>query len=937
MTDSAAAPRTLTFGPFALDTAAVRLTRGGQDIALTPRAFDLLRVLVSRAGELVTKDELLDSVWGTRFVTEGVIKTAVSQLRSALGEGASRASWIETVPRRGYRFVRGDAAVPPLVPASTPAAGPGAASPGLIGREGPLALLQQAWQQVRGGQGRLVFIAGDPGVGKSALAAAFVEGIDAAVVGHGQCIESFGREEPYRPWLDLLSSLARQIEDLPAHLARCAPSWLAQLPWLQSGAAAAGGEPALAADRMPRELAELLDQLARRAPLLLVLEDLHWSDTASVQLIDALARRRPAAPVLLLATFRATELALGEHALADIRRELRLHELAGEIYLDGLDADATRALLEAWHAGARWNARAVKALHDHTEGVPLFLRAVLDTLVSDGVLREAAPGAWQLATELPARLPLPERLAGLYERQFAALAPVQRELLEAAAVAGVEFDAAVLAHALERELADVDDHCDGLVRGGRWLRAAGLATPAGAEPAGRYRFGHALMHGLAYERCGPARRVRLHGRVAAAMAARYTASDDEMALELAYHHEQALDAPRALPCLHRALRQAMLRQAPREVLSLCTRALALLPACEGRVDAAQLAAWRCEMLGGRATGLSQVDGPGSPAHHGAIAQALQAHEGAALGQLLLNLLRIQWLHLVVGGCFADALALAEDVVRRADEGGDAACRVQALSMLHFSAFKRGAFARAREAIAEAERLAPMVQPLNEAFARFFAQQAHERALMTALMAAAVTAPVTTPLTTPVSAPPANPRPHRPQAVPQAVRDFPADAYSAVGRVFNGLLAQLCLAWHGEAAAVRAAAADMARLIEREQVVAPIVAAHRVLAHWAEGVLGTPARALPALRAALDEVVASAHVAERAALYELAADLALRCDRLDIAASDIDRAFAHVQATGESYLEARLWARRAQIAAVRGDPAEQRRCQGRADDASAALS
>jgi DNA-binding winged helix-turn-helix (wHTH) protein len=912
MTDSAAAPRIHRFGPFALDVAAARLTRAGETVALAPRAFDLLRVLVLHAGELVSKEELLDSVWGTRFVTEGVIKTAVSQLRSILGESTTGQAWIETVPRRGYRFMRDAAAASAAAPA--PAVGTDAVSVGLIGRDGPLSVLQRAWQRVCGGQGRLVFIAGDPGVGKSALAAAFVEGLEGAVVGHGQCIESFGSEEPYRPWLDALSSLAPQIDDLPAQLAQIAPTWLAQMPWLQSGSPA--GADAAASDRMPRELAQLLDQLARRTPLVLVLEDLHWSDAASVQLVDALARRRFTAAVLLLGTFRATELALAEHPLADIRRELRLHELSGEIYLDGLDVEATRLLLERWHPGARWSASAVRALHDHTEGVPLFLRAVVDSLVADGVLRAGGSGAWHLAAELPARLPLPERLAGLYERQFLALAPVQRELLEAAAVAGVEFDGAVLAHALGGNPAEVHDRCDGLVRGGRWLRAAGLAAPAGAEPAGRYRFGHALMHGMAYERCSPARRMRLHARVAAAIAARYTAAGDETALELAYHHEQALDAPRAVPYLQRAVQQAMLRQAPREVLSICNRALALLPSCEGRAAAASLTAWRAEFLSGRASALSQVDGPGSPSHQQAIAQALQAREGQALDQVLLNLLRIQWLHLVVGGRFAEALALAEDVAQRADAAGDAACQVQALSMLHFSAFKRGAFGRAHEAIAHAERLASTVQPRNEAFARFFAQQAHERRLMSTLMDSLL----------PREAPPAL----------DALHNFPADCYSATGRLLNGLLAQLCLAWHGEAAAVRDAADAMIALAEREQVVAPVVAAHRVLAHWAAGVLDAPQRALPALRAALDDVVASPHVADRAALHELAADLALRCGQADVAANDIERAFAHVEATGEGYLVARLWARRAQIAAANGDQAEELRCRRHAAETGAAL-
>ena len=129
---------------------------------------------------------------------------------------------------------------------------------------------------------------------------------------------------------------------------------------------------------------------------------------------------------------------------------------------------------------------------------------------------------------------------------------------------------------------------------------------------------------------------------------------------------------------------------------------------------------------------------------------------------------------------------------------------------------------------------------------------------------------------------------------------------------------------------------MIALAEREQLVAPVVAAHRVLAQWAAGALDAPQRALPALRAALNEVLASSHVADRAALHELAADLALRCGEVDVAASDIERAFAHVEATGEGYLLARLWARRAQIAAANGDDAEERRCRRHAAEAGTAL-
>jgi hypothetical protein len=524
--------------------------------------------------------------------------------------------------------------------------------------------------------------------------------------------------------------------------------------------------------------------------------------------------------------------------------------------------------------------------------VPLFLRALLDNLASDGLLRQPEPGRWVLAAELPEPLPVPERVAGLFERQFVALAPAQRELLEAAAVAGVEFDAAVLAAALDIDADEVHTRCDGLVRGGRWLRAAGLVHPPGAAPAGRYRFGHALMHGLCASRVGAARRIDLHRRVAAALMQRHVQAADEVAAELAYHHEQARDAPQALAWLRRCVAQAAHRQAPLEVLRLAERALTQIPACQGRVEAADLARWRAQLLQSRASALSLSQGPGSPGHQAAITEAVAAADALDFGQELLNLHRIHWLHLVVGGHFDQALAQAERVCQRADAVGDATCQVQALSMLHFSAFKTAAFACARATIARADALAAQVQPASEAYLRFFAQQAHERALLLALMDVL--------------------EQRTGAGVPAALVDFPESVYSPAGRLLNGLLAGLGLAWLGEAEAVAQAAERMLALAEREAL-NQAVAAHRVLAHWAAGVRGDAAAALPALQVALAEALAGWHVADRAALHELAADLAQRAGQPALAVDEIERALSHVQATGERYLEARLVARRQALA------------------------
>ncbi|MBK7473259.1 MAG: transcriptional regulator [Betaproteobacteria bacterium] len=103
--DVPAANEPVRFGDFVLDIANAQLIRQGQPVELPPKSFALLAYLAQRPGELVLKDTLLDAVWGRRFVSEGAIKTVVSELRAALGDDARAPLWIETVQRRGYRFV----------------------------------------------------------------------------------------------------------------------------------------------------------------------------------------------------------------------------------------------------------------------------------------------------------------------------------------------------------------------------------------------------------------------------------------------------------------------------------------------------------------------------------------------------------------------------------------------------------------------------------------------------------------------------------------------------------------------------------------------------------------------------------------------------------------------------------------------------------------
>ena len=178
----------LRFGAFVLDVAQARLTRDGLPLVLRPKAFELLAVLAGRCGALVTKDELLDAVWGRRFITEGVVKSTVAELHGVLGDDAKSPQWIETVARRGYRFaspVEVDTPSPAALPQGAPARG-NALDPvaALVGRDADLAMLSSLLAT-----SRLLTIAGPSGIGKTSLALAFASSARAAWPDGVWCVE----------------------------------------------------------------------------------------------------------------------------------------------------------------------------------------------------------------------------------------------------------------------------------------------------------------------------------------------------------------------------------------------------------------------------------------------------------------------------------------------------------------------------------------------------------------------------------------------------------------------------------------------------------------------------------------------------------------------------------------------------------------------------
>lgn len=574
----------IAFPPFELDLRAGLLRRDGAPLSLRPKTYAVLLHLAERPGELVTKRALLDAVWPGVTVTEDVVRQSVGELREAFGDERAAPRFIATVPRRGYRFVArlADETTPPELAALASTASPGperAPERTVVGRERERAKIADWLRAARSGRRQVAFIAGEAGIGKTTLVEMVLDelrrdaGGDACRIGRGQCIEHFGGGEPYLPVLDALAELCRGSggEDVRATLAKHAPDWV--LRALGRDATAVENTPATAAsthDHTLHMLAASLDALAAEIPLVLVLEDLQWSDYATLDLVSVIAQRRDPARLLILCTLRAADAIVSGHPVADVKRELVRKGLCPQILLDGLTADDVATYLDARLPSARIEAAELPGLLvDRTNGNPFFLVTLVDHLLERGLLLDGARRP-EMRDRIDAlRTAIPEGLRAVIEPRLERLAEDERRVFEAASVVGSEFAAHVVARMAppDSDLADVEvveQLCDGLVRRQEILRAAGESTWPDGTTSARYAFRHALYRQVAYREIPPSALRRLHQSVGEGLEAAYAGRTKEVASELAAHFDRSRDVERAIRYHGQAARHAGARFAYRE-------------------------------------------------------------------------------------------------------------------------------------------------------------------------------------------------------------------------------------------------------------------------------------------------------------------------------------------------------------------------------------
>src|SRR5262245_4486934 len=452
---TADAPETIAFSPFRLDLRAGQLTRAGTPIALRPKTWAVLMYLAERPGVLVTKEELLDAIWPDAAVTPDTVTKSIGELRLALGDDSTHPAFIATVHRRGFRFI--------ARPGDPLAADDGgfawqtrdAAPRPFVGRTAEIQQLVDRFAQASAGERQMMFLAGPAGVGKTTLVETFLDRFAVHAtkppvwIARGTCVEQHAWHEPYMPVLKAVERLARRTDGdrLIKLLRRGAPTWLAQMPWLidEDGNAQRQSLQAARAERMVREFVALIEALTADVTLVLVLEDLHWSDPATIDLLRLLAERREAARLLVIGTYRPAEVGIHEHVLGNAVRTMQVHHPCVELPVHEFSADDVRSYLEARFPGAQLPSSLARRLHAHTDGNPLFVTAVADHMVARGWILETAPGWSFMSNAETIDLGLPDDARRMIATQLDGLSPADRVLLETASVAGLEFAAQTLA------------------------------------------------------------------------------------------------------------------------------------------------------------------------------------------------------------------------------------------------------------------------------------------------------------------------------------------------------------------------------------------------------------------------------------------------------------------------------------------------------------
>ncbi len=514
------------FEHYELNESTRELRHAGESVETKPQVLSLLAYMMRNRSRIVSRRELFEEIWADVSVSEGTLNNAIYEARTAIGDDGHQQRTIQTVHRKGFRFIadvdetdaRGTTHGRNVWDERVP----------FIGRKKLLEAVRTEITHSRRGHGRLILIDGEAGVGKTAFTQRLTAGVNNMTVRMGRCYEGKGAP-PFWPWVQILLTQIQESSPtlLVEQMGHGVGSILQLLPSIAEKLPGVAAPAPLQSEGARFELFDALTKYIARIgnvePLLLVIDDLHWADSASLRFLEYLSVELSSMRVCVIATYREEELN-EEHPLVGILGSVLRHPHVHRHSLQGLEKGEVRELIEKIMDESPTMALS-DTISKRSDGNPLFVRELLGLMQSGGSL-ESSDSVFSGRT-------IPKAVRELILRRISSLSGETQEMLSMASVIGREFDLGLLqaieSKADSRLLESVDD-----------ALAAHVIAPC--REMARFRFRHALIQETLYEKLGNAQRAELHRAVCVALE---SSSNDQ-------------DTPNPAFCAHHALEAAAL-------------------------------------------------------------------------------------------------------------------------------------------------------------------------------------------------------------------------------------------------------------------------------------------------------------------------------------------------------------------------------------------
>ena len=568
----------LRFDDCELDRGLFQLRRAGQVVHLERIPLELLFLLAERRGEVVSREEILERVWGKRtFIdSDSGINTAVRKARRALQDDADTPRYLVAVPGKGYRFV--GRIQEPAAQETRHGANP------LVGRVREIAALQASLAKAVAGHQGFVMISGEAGIGKSRLIEELIiiaeRGGAEVLIGH--CVDP-EESAPYLPFVEVLEVCVDRAEtsvDLRKLLGEEGPELAHLIPKISRTL------PDLATQSLDLPVPEaqqllfksyhdFLARLAEKKSILLILEDLHWADDSTFALLRHLMQRMSGVAILVIGTYRDAELDVTQGLSRTLDESCRsgFNQL---IRLEGLPSDEVGEMLGRL-SGRVPSPQVVREFHAETAGNPFFVRELFRHLEAEGRLYDAA-GDFRAALKI-AETEVPRSVKLLVRSRLDRISTDTQDMLGIAALAGQSFTLEVLQAATKS---------DRLVESIEQAERAGLVLSLPRSTAGRFAFSHELVRQAVIGGLSAVRRQRLHLELGASIELVYASTLEDHFTDLAYHYRRGGNTRKAVEFLSRAAAQAIERAANAQALEHATFAMDLLSGLPDDADRARL-------------------------------------------------------------------------------------------------------------------------------------------------------------------------------------------------------------------------------------------------------------------------------------------------------------------------------------------------------------